>query len=102
MKGMGNLSLMMSFFKARKLGNMCQEPYFLRTMTTRIRIGACTRMDNAYGEQFLNNFLNFIFMGKGMMIGMNIGRNVVMGQGEWNDHEHHEKDASPWGEEKTT
>jgi hypothetical protein len=32
-------------------------------------------------EQFLNNFLNFIFLGKGMMIGMNIGRKVVGDEG---------------------
>ena len=44
-------------------------------------IGAHTRTYNTCGEQFLNNFLNFIFLGKGMMIGMNIGRNVVGDEG---------------------
>jgi hypothetical protein len=34
-------------------------------------------MDNNCGEQFLNNFLNFIFLGKGMMIGTNIGRKAT-------------------------
>jgi hypothetical protein len=34
-------------------------------------------MDNDCDEQFLNTFLNLIFLGKGMMIGMNIGRKVV-------------------------
>jgi hypothetical protein len=48
--------------------------FFLKYHDHRRRIGASTRMDNTYGEQFLNNFLNFIFLGKGMMIGMNIGR----------------------------
>jgi hypothetical protein len=38
------------------------------------RIGASTRMDNACGEQLLNIFLNFIFLGKAMTIGTNIGR----------------------------
>jgi hypothetical protein len=31
-------------------------------------------MDNTHYEQFLNSFMNFIVMGKEMMIGMNIGR----------------------------
>jgi hypothetical protein len=30
--------------------------------------------NNTCVEQFLNNFLNFIFLGKGVMIGTNIGR----------------------------
>jgi len=34
MTGMGNLSLMVSLLRERKLGNMRQEPYFLSTMTT--------------------------------------------------------------------
>jgi hypothetical protein len=38
-------------------------------------------MDNTCGEKFLNNFLNFIFLGKGMMIGMNIGRKGVKEKG---------------------
>jgi hypothetical protein len=52
-----------------------------RTMTTllkdhdhRRRVGACTRADNTCVEQFLNYFLNFIFLGKGVTIGMDIGR----------------------------
>jgi len=40
-------------------------------------IGASTRTDNTHDEQLFNNFLNFIFLGKGMMIGMNIGRKDV-------------------------
>jgi hypothetical protein len=38
-------------------------------------------MDNICSEKFLNNFLNFIFLGKGMMIGINIGRKVVRDKG---------------------
>jgi hypothetical protein len=34
MTGMGNLSLMVSFLRARKSGHILQEPYFFRTMTT--------------------------------------------------------------------
>jgi hypothetical protein len=46
-----------------------------------IRIGAINMTDNTRGEKFLNHFLNFIFMGKGMMIGMNIGRKDVVEEG---------------------
>jgi hypothetical protein len=38
------------------------------------RVGACTREDNTYVEKFLNYFLNFIFLGKGVMIGTYTGR----------------------------
>jgi hypothetical protein len=41
------------------------------------RIGASTRVDNTCGEKFLNKFLNFIFLGKLMTMGMNIRRKVV-------------------------
>ena len=40
-----------------------------------------TRMDNTHFEQFLNNFLNFIFLGIWMTIGTNIGRKVVGDKG---------------------
>jgi hypothetical protein len=33
MKGMGNLSLIVSLLRAQKLGHMRQVPYFLSTMT---------------------------------------------------------------------
>jgi hypothetical protein len=33
MTGMGNLSLMVSLLRARKLGHILKEPYFFRTMT---------------------------------------------------------------------
>jgi hypothetical protein len=35
-----------------------------------------------------NNFLNFILLGKGMMIRVNIGRKTSPELEEWNDHEH--------------
>jgi hypothetical protein len=38
------------------------------------RVGARTREDNTRIEKLLNNYLNFIFLGKGMTIGMDIGR----------------------------
>jgi hypothetical protein len=45
------------------------------------RIGDSTRTDNTDDRQFLNNFLNFIFLGKGMTIGTHIGRKVVGDEG---------------------
>jgi hypothetical protein len=36
-----------------------------------------TRTNNTHLEQFLNDFLNFILLGKGMMIRVNIGRKNV-------------------------
>jgi hypothetical protein len=34
MKGMGNLSLMVSLLREQNSGHMRQEPYFFMTMTT--------------------------------------------------------------------
>jgi hypothetical protein len=39
--------------------------FFLKDHDHRRRVGARTRMDNTYGEQFLNNFLNFTFLEMG-------------------------------------
>jgi hypothetical protein len=50
--------------------------FFLEYHDHKRRIGAGTRMDNTHFEQFLNNFLNFILLGKGMMIRVNIGRKI--------------------------
>jgi hypothetical protein len=38
------------------------------------RIGACNRADNVCVKEFLDHFLNFIFLGKGVTIQTNIGR----------------------------
>jgi hypothetical protein len=38
------------------------------------RVGDHTREYNTRIEKFLNHFFNFIFLGKGLMIGMDIGR----------------------------
>jgi hypothetical protein len=54
---------------------------FIKEHDHRIRVGAHTRMDNTCVEQFLNNFLNFIFLGKGMKIGIDIGRKGVGDKG---------------------
>jgi hypothetical protein len=46
---------------------------FLKYHDHKIIIWVSTRTNNAYSEQFLNNFLNFIFVERGMKIGRNIG-----------------------------
>jgi hypothetical protein len=45
----------------------------------RIRVG--TRIDNTHHKKFLNNFINFIFLGKWVTIMANIGRNTARDKG---------------------
>jgi len=65
------------FVEGMKFKTHAPRSFFLKYHDHRRRIESLTRMDNVGDDKFLNNFLNFIFLGKGMMIGMNIGRNVV-------------------------
>jgi hypothetical protein len=48
--------------------------FFLWDHDHRRRVGARTRADNACIKEFLDHFLNFIFLGKGVAIQTNIGR----------------------------
>jgi hypothetical protein len=48
--------------------------FFLKDHDYRRRVGARTKVDNTCIEQFLNHFLNFFFLGKGVTIGMDIRR----------------------------
>jgi hypothetical protein len=83
------------FVEGTEVRTHAPRTFFLKDHDHRRRVGARTRADNTCVEQFLNNFLNFIFLGKGMTIGTNIGRKASWGQGEWNDHEHHGKEGVP-------
>ena len=47
---------------------------FLKDHDHKRRVGDRTRADNGYIKEFLDHFLNFIFLGKGVMIQTNIGR----------------------------
>ena len=47
---------------------------FLHDHDHRRRVGARTRVDNACIKEFLDHFLNFIFLGKGVTIRTDIGR----------------------------
>ena len=69
------------FFEGMKFGTHVSSALFLEYHEHMRRIRASTRMDNTHGEQFLNNFLNFIFLGKGMTIGTNIGRKAIRDKG---------------------
>jgi hypothetical protein len=69
------------FVEGTKVRTHVPRALFLKDHDHRRRVGARTRMDNTCGEKFLNNFLNFIFLGKGMTIGTNIGRKVVRDKG---------------------
>jgi hypothetical protein len=48
-------------------------------------------MDNTRFDKFLNNFLNFILLGKGMKIRAEHWEEDFLGLEEWNDHEYHGK-----------
>jgi hypothetical protein len=45
----------------------------------------------------MDNFLNFIFLSKRMMIRENIGRKTAQVLKEWNDHGHHGRGEGPGG-----
>jgi hypothetical protein len=69
------------FFEGMKVTSHAPRAFFPKEHDHRRRVGAHTRMDNTWSEQFLNNFLNFIFLGKGITIGMNIGRKAIRDKG---------------------
>jgi hypothetical protein len=48
--------------------------FFLKYRDNKRRERDGIRMDDSHHKQFLNNFLNFIFLGKGVTIRENIGR----------------------------
>jgi hypothetical protein len=62
------------FVEGEKVKTHAPRNLFIKDHDHMRRVGARTREDNNCVEKFLNNFLNFIFLGKGMTIGMDIGR----------------------------
>ena len=64
------------FVESTKIRTRAPSAFLLEYHDYRRRIGASTRTDNTYFKKFLDNFLNFIFLGKGMMIRVKIGRNI--------------------------
>ena len=69
------------FVEGAEVRTHAPRTFFLKDHDHRRRVRARTREDNTYIEKFLNNFLNFIFLGKGMITRTNIGRNVVGDEG---------------------
>jgi hypothetical protein len=59
-----------------KVRTHSQRTFFLQDHDHRRGIGARTRADNTCIKEFLDHFLNFIFLGKGVTIQTNIGRKV--------------------------
>ena len=88
MTGMGNLYLMVSLLRAWKSGTHSPRTFFLQDHDYRRRVRACTRADNACSKEFLDHFLNFIFLWKGVAIQNGYWEEGFQIQGEWNDHEH--------------
>jgi hypothetical protein len=62
------------FVEGTEVRTHSPRTFFLQDHDQRIRVGARTRADNVCIKEFLDHFLNFIFLGKGVMIRMDIGR----------------------------
>jgi hypothetical protein len=72
----GNFFFDGEFVEGTKIKTHATSALFLECHDHMRRIGAGTRTRNTYFKKFLNIFLNFILLGKGMMIMVNIGRNT--------------------------
>jgi hypothetical protein len=55
--------------------------FFLQDHDHRGRVGARAKADNAFIKEFLDHFVNFIFLGKGVTIWTNIGRKALWYKG---------------------
>jgi hypothetical protein len=62
------------FFEGMEVKTHAPRTFFIKYHDHRRRVGARTRADNTCVEQFLNRFLNFIFLGKGVTVGTDIRR----------------------------
>jgi hypothetical protein len=62
------------FVEGTKVKTHLKRTFFIQDHDHKRRIGARTRVDNACIKEFLDHFINFIFLGKGVMIQMDIGR----------------------------
>jgi hypothetical protein len=62
------------FVEGVKVMTHVPRTLFLKDNDHRRRVGSRDRVDNTWVEQFLNHFLNFIFLGKRVTIEMDIGR----------------------------
>jgi len=65
------------FVEGIKVWTRAPSAFFLEEYDHMRRIGVGTQTDNTCIKKFLKNFLNFIFLRKGMTIRKNIGRKNV-------------------------
>ena len=65
------------FVEGAEVRTHAPHSFFLKYHDHRRIIGVGARMHDTSVEKFLNNFLNFIILGKGMMIRANIGRKTA-------------------------
>jgi hypothetical protein len=81
------------FFESTEVRTHSPRTFFLQYHDNRRGVRACTRMDDADNKEFLDHFFQFHFFvqrGGGMDVYWGEG---FLGQGEWNDHGHHGKEA---------
>jgi hypothetical protein len=57
-----------NFVEGAKVRTHSPRTLFLQDHDHRRQVWDCTRVDNAYIKEFLDHFLNFIFLGKGVTI----------------------------------
>jgi hypothetical protein len=62
------------FVEGTKVRKHSPRTFFLQDHDHRRRVGTRTRVDNTCIKEFLDHFLNFIFLGKGVMIQTDIER----------------------------
>jgi hypothetical protein len=69
------------FVEGTDVKTQSPRTFFLQDHDHKRSVGAHTRVDNACIKEFLDHFLNFIFLGKGVMIQTDIGRKAFRYKG---------------------
>jgi hypothetical protein len=70
----GKFVLNGKFVEGTEVKTHSPRTFFFQDHDHKRRVGARTRVDNACIKEFLDHFLNFIFLGKGVTIGTDIRR----------------------------
>jgi hypothetical protein len=78
----GKLVLDGEFIEGTEFRTHAPSTFFLKYHDQRRRIRVGTGEDNTFLEKFLHYFLNFILLGKGMIIRENIGRKTSRNKGD--------------------
>ena len=69
------------FVEGTEFRTHAPRAFCIKAHDHRRRVGAHTRSDKACIKEFLDHFLNFSFLGKGVMIRMNIRREAYWDKG---------------------